>query len=255
MTPRAEPAAPTLPANLPERPHTLVFVACAARTGSSLLTAAMATTGALGRPDEYLCPGREHRWAERWGLAWPDAGYDAYVDMMLRQSSTPNGVASIKVFASHMLQQMSTVFTGPDSFDPCTVRFIHLRRTDKVRAALSEWRAHASGQWMLAPGQQRVPVDGAPATWELTRFHEFHHAWDRVWLAARADRDDVLELFYEDVAADVGKAMRQVTAHVGVDTPPYVPEALPQRLARSGEDEWIRRWVHETGGCAECGHV
>lgn len=250
-----EASRPHLPIELPERPHTLVFVACAPRTGSSLLTWAMRSTGVLGLPDEYLRPGSEDGWAQHWKLGGAPGGTTpAYVDAMLRAASTPNGIAGVKVFASHLIQQMDSVFAGPGAFEPTRTRLVHLRRRDKVRAALSEWRAQRTGQWTLAPGAVAIAPEGEPSSADITRFHEFHHAWDHIWLAARAGRADVLELVYEDVAMDVGVAVAEVAEFAGAGTVAHKPDALPLRLARPGDDGLIARWVRETGGCTDCGH-
>jgi LPS sulfotransferase NodH len=217
----------------------------------------MRSTGQLGDPYEYLRPGSETEWVARWGIEPPSvAGYGPFLRAMCGAASTPNGVASIKVFALHAIHHQETIFgAGRAPFGDAAVKLVHLRRDDKVRAAVSEWKAAETGQWVLQPGDQRVAVLRRPRVAEITRYHHFQHAWERYWLAARAEDVDWIELRYEDVVADVPGAVDQIATFAGVGPVRVEPSHLPRRLAEGPEDAWIDEWAAETGGCAECGHT
>lgn len=231
-------------------------IASAPRNGSTLLAGAIWSSGRLGRPDEYFRPGDEALWADRWGLEWPNRdGYAAYVAAMLHASTTPNGVFSMKLFPSHALGVTDTVFApGSEHFGDLELKLVHLRRRDKVRAALSEWKAQMTGQWVRLAGEPRPEVPRSPRSSELTKFHEHQHAWDRFWCGARADGVDWIELFYEDVAADVGAAVERIGDLVGEPDVRCDRVVPPIRQTEPIDEVWINRWVSETGGCSECGH-
>ena len=81
------------------------MIASAPRTGSTLLTGALRSTGRLGVPAEYLNPEMISAWANEWGIPAEDApGSRRYFDAILEAGTTPNGVCGIKLFGHHALQ-------------------------------------------------------------------------------------------------------------------------------------------------------
>lgn len=247
------------PEEVPGEVDVRVFysLAAAPRTGSTLLSAALWSTGALGRPEECFRPGDQQRWAKEWGIDWPDPdGLDAYLRAMIRWSTTPNGVCAVKLFPSHLLA-LPEGFMPPraDGLGGADVRMVHLRRRDKVRAGISEWKAQVTGQWVLLPDESPVPPPRAPHPEEITRYHEFQHAWDRFWCGARAGGVPSMELEYEETIEDLDSAVEQVAEFLGVEDVDTSRIVRPRRQSRPVEDDWIRSWVDATGGCAECGHT
>jgi len=175
---------------------------------------------------------------------------------MVSASTTPNGVAAVKLFPLHLLALPEEVFAEPERQFGAPVKMVHLRRRDKVRAGLSEWKAQMSGQWVRLPGEERTEVPRPPRDSEITKYHEFQHAWDRFWCASRADGVDWIELHYEDVVQDLGAAVQRIANFVGarLDSPAGAAKRT-LRQSDPADDQLIERWVQATGGCDECGHV
>lgn len=99
-----------------------------------------------------------------------------------------------------------------------------LGREDKLRQAISWWRADASGQYALPGGAVAAapPAFDPVAIGRLVRYAEACEAGWRNWFAANSI--EPLEIVYEDLIKDPDKAVRDV-AH-------FLDVTLPLRLSR-----------------------
>jgi LPS sulfotransferase NodH len=93
---------------------------------------------------------------------------------------------------------------------------VWLRREDKLRQAISWWRAAATGQYGLAPGEvpAEPPEFDRDAIGRLLRYAQAGEAGWRDWFAAHSIRP--LEIVYEDLIQDVDQAARNVAGFLGV---------------------------------------
>jgi LPS sulfotransferase NodH len=121
------------------------------------------------------------------------------------------------------------------------LHFVWLRRADKIRQAISWWRADATGQYALTgedpaaepPGYDRAAVD------RLVSFAAACDAGWQSWFTAHAIQP--LQLWYEDVSQDPDAAVRTVAAFLNVPLPDGLPRFHPR--TRQQADEHTERLV------------
>ena len=129
----------------------------------------------------------------------------------------------------------------PDAADPDVLaaafpglRYVWLRREDKLRQAISWWRAAATGQYGLAPGEvpAEPPEFDRDAIGRLLRYAQAGEAGWRDWFAAHSIRP--LEIVYEDLIQDVDQAARNVAGFLGVPWPAGLVPVRP-RMRRQAD--------------------
>jgi LPS sulfotransferase NodH len=108
------------------------------------------------------------------------------------------------------------------------LRYVWLRRDDKLRQAISWWRAAATGEYGLEAGQ--APAEPPPfdrdAIGRLARYARECEDGGRGWFAAHAIRP--LEIVYEDMTQDIDKTVRTVAGFLGVTLPPGLGQFRPR---------------------------
>jgi trehalose 2-sulfotransferase len=182
-------------------------ICCVQRTGSWLLAHTLADTGYAGRPSDYFDQAERDSNTRQWGL--PAGDLAAYMRAVRDKATTPNGVLGSKLMWNDFdwlrsslhppagtdagLQFMRTAFPSP--------QFIWLRRQDKVRQGISWWRAAATNQWALRPGQE--PEQPAPDVEQMVQLVQFaqrcEDGW-RQWFTATGIQP--CEVFYEELVRD-----------------------------------------------------
>jgi LPS sulfotransferase NodH len=132
------------------------------------------------------------------------------------------------------VELLERLFGGPS--------YVWIRRRDKVRQAISLWRALQTRIWRA----ERPTDDGGPPQLRYS-FDAIEHlrrrlstddeAWGRFFADSRVEP---LELFYEeDVEPHPGAAVSKVLAYVGVELPPlWAPDASMVRQADGLNDDW-----------------
>lgn len=239
---------------------------------------ALADTGVLGRPEEFFCEQDEPNWCRRAGLS-PDAArldYRRYLDAMIQLGTTDNGVFGCKLmwqFVPHFVRRLRSLPELAGATPPAALRrampdlhVVRIRRRDKVRAAISEWRAGATGIWA-------VPGDGtqwpqAFAAWSarpgfdpdlVSRLHARAHANEEACRQfASACRVRQMVVTYEDLVANWEDTLGHVAGVLVPQDGGDVPSIPPPRLRRQADEEserYIASWVRVTGGCHTCGHT
>lgn len=182
-------------------------ICCVQRTGSWLLAHTLADTGCAGRPSDYFDEAERENRTREWGVSAGDL--TAYIRVMRDKATTPNGVLGSKLMWNDFDWLRSSVrppagreagqefmrTTFPDA------QFIWLRREDKLRQGISWWRAAATDQWALRPGQE--PAQPAPDVEQIVQLVRFaqrcEDGW-RQWFASTGIQP--CEVVYEDLARD-----------------------------------------------------
>lgn len=173
-----------------DRPRKSVIVCMTPRSGSTLLCDYLAQSEVVGRPEEYFL-------AESWdgllaahGVA--DAG--ALVSTIATAGTGDNGVFGLKLgigggVLGRMLHAVEAATGDPGldgiwaAFGPPT--FIWATRRDKLRQAISWWRAIQTGRWRHAePDPDRGPeppdaIDHDAVSHLLRELAHREAAWDR----------------------------------------------------------------------------
>jgi trehalose 2-sulfotransferase len=265
----------------------LSYLVCATpRSGSTLLCQALGQTGVAGqpeeyfealrksglprRPHEYFDPGRHANIVERLAFRempdgtarpsplWHPDTYDRYLAWALEEGTTPNGVFGAKLMWGYlgdfaqllrgiegmagrpMPELLARAFPG--------LRYVQITREDKVRQAVSLWKAVQTQAWKHEPGAEQAPavepVFSFRAVNYLVRLLTAHDAsWDAYFLGLGYEP---LKLTYEELAQSTSAVVGRVLEHLGIPSPERLDAEVPRLSVQADEvsELWVRR-VHE----------
>lgn len=266
------------------RPTRSYLVCATQRSGSTLLCETLEATGVAGRPREYFEELKETGIPRRpreyfWGLrspevirllpqesqldrdsehrpTWTRDDYSEHFHAALRAGTTPNGVFSAKLMWSYFpdfLELMRGIprFAGmgdgsllntafPD------LRYVFISRSDKVRQAVSLWRALQTWVWRKetgAPAEESLPDRRAIYSFDaidhlLDQLRRHEDAWRGFFF--RIGRQP-LGLFYEEVATDPDAAVARVLD--ALDIPLGSAHVSAPRSISRQSDELSESWV------------
>ena len=268
----------------PVRPRLSYLVCAMPRSGSTLLCHLLDQTGIAGhpqeyfealrhsglprRPHEYFDPDRHHNIVERLAFRempdreptpnplWHPETYDEYLAWALAQGTTPNGVFGAKLMWGY-LGDFAELLRGiegmaglpvPELLDQAfpEVHYVQITRRDKVRQAVSLWKAVQTQAWKREAAAEREtavePEFSFRAINYLVRLLTAHDAsWDAYFLGLGLQP---LKVTYEDLAHGPEQAVRQVLDHVGIDSPADLVIPEPRLSIQSDEisERWARRF-------------
>jgi LPS sulfotransferase NodH len=258
------------------------------RSGSTLLCELLESTGVAGRPKEFFeavaitgvppHPGDYLAGLPRTGAGIRDdltpsdappysdlRGLDSYRDHLARSfatGTTPNGVFAAKLMFRQLIEVEKLARTLDeyrelDGADLLNVMldiplYVWHRRTDKVRQAISLWRALQTRAWRAERAAAGEPVEQAlrasPSTADLRySFDGIDHlvyalsaddrGWDR-FFASHAITPLVVS-YEEDLESDRAGTVTRVLDALGVTAPEgWQPAEAMSRQADSLNDEW-----------------
>ena len=235
------------------------YIVCSTqRSGSTFLCQLLASTGVAGIPQEYFearaetgappHPGYFLAGLPRTGAGIRDDprptdapvysdlrsvdGWRAHLERTFQVGTTDNGVFAAKLMWNQLpdLEQHAAALpeyadvTGADLLERLFghPRYVWMRRRDKVRQAISMWRALQTRTWRLE--HPTANGDGPRLAYSFggiehlrRRLSADDQAWGRYFLNSPIEP---LELFYEDdVSPDPAGAVARVLAHIGVEVP------------------------------------
>jgi LPS sulfotransferase NodH len=260
-------------------PTTSYLVCATQRSGSTLLCEALKSTGVAGCPEEFfearVRTGRPRTAAgyfrepnapdigdilgdpEKLGRA-PDyssldgiVDYAEHLERTFARGTTPNGVFGAKLMWGHVddFTHFATrlpAFRGLplEELLPAVVpkpRYVWVTRKDKVRQAVSLWKAIQTEAWR---GSDH-PADHEPQYHEravdhlvkMLADHDTH--WEGFW--ARTGIEPLVISYEDDLsAAGPEQAVRKVLRHLDLSVPPSW--RAPEQMSRQA-DERSERWV------------
>ena len=252
------------------------YLVCATpRSGSTLLCETLADTGIAGHPLEFFeavpetgVPRRPRDYLA--GLEDPQAlaliadapphrpppysdvrgieNYAEHLENVRRSGTTPNGVFGAKIMWAHLVDLGRRL--GTDDLSALVdeqfsrPRLVWVRRRDRIRQAVSLWRAMQTQSWRA----ENEAGAGEPQYSEAAIGHlvallgEHDAAWERFFARHGGA---VLELTYEDVASDLRVTLARTLAHIGVTAPAGALDALPRmrRQADERSDAWAEAYA------------
>jgi LPS sulfotransferase NodH len=261
------------------------YLICATpRSGTTLLCETLEATGVAGVPREYFEELKETGISRRpreyfWGLrspevirllpaesqldgeserssSWSRDNYAAHFNAALRDGTTPNGVFGAKLMWSYFpdfLELMRGIprFAGMGYGSLLNAAFpeldyVFVSRSDKVRQAVSLWRALQTWVWRSAsgaPAEEPLPqrqivysFDAIGHLLDQLRRHE--DAWRGFFF--RIGRRP-LAINYEELASDPEAAVARVLDALGVP-PEHAAAPTPRAIGRQS-DEISETWV------------
>jgi LPS sulfotransferase NodH len=243
--------------NSPSKSYIIWF---SQRTGSTLLCKALEATNVAGKPGEWLL-----------AADMPDLleGHQVDTSEALRQklwslASTPNGVCGLKFspYEPYHTQLLDLFRQLPDASGAGTnradvwsnvmpnCRHIFLTRRNKVRLAVSWWKAICSQEW-------HREVDG-PALDQGDHSAYNYEAIDHLLCEATLREAAIQELFsegdivphtivYEDFIADFEGTIRDTLDFLEVTLPERITIEPPffTKLADDVSEAWVQRFRRE----------
>jgi LPS sulfotransferase NodH len=225
------------------------------RAGSWLLCHALEDTSMLGVPAEYFHRGDEPFWRGRWGASTEEE----FLCALRERPVTANGVWGSKMMWNYFADSVARLRAWPPlgqlpgTTDPDVLaaafpglRYVWLRRDDKLRQAISLWRAAATGQYALGFGEQSAPPPpfDRDAIDRLVRWAEQGEAGWRGWFAAHSITP--FEIVYEDMTPRLTTVVRDVAAFLGVALPTGLGTVRPR--LRPQADEHTEHFVERFRG-------
>jgi trehalose 2-sulfotransferase len=267
LDPRAsDPALDVVPAPTLER---VVILAATPRSGSTFLAGVLSRAD-VGRPVECLNPEVVEQFRARWGVPRPtlhervrglrrrlrgDRGRPgslrltrrslrAYLDLLARHRTGPNGVFSVRVLDRHL----GTLLDAGLDFDlwgpPPT--FVYLSRRDRVAQAVSWHRATQDGAWSsyASPsGRGEARYDEAAIARRLADVEAGCRRWER-YFATRSVAP--IRVVYEDLDADHEAITARLLADLGLPGRAVQPPGV-QRQRDHVNAEWVARFSAARG--------
>jgi len=240
--------------NFPQKTYAIWF---SQRTGSTLLCSTLASTGVAGKPGEWLLETADERHRE--GVLDPED----YRRMIWEKGSTPNGVCGVKLsyFEPFFTETISHFAALPecqqeqvsraDVWD-CVLpncRHIFMTRRNKIRLAVSWWKAIQSGEWHRLKESKPVEKDLAQAYSYDAINHllvesVFREAGIQAFFAEAGIQP--LTIVYEDFIADFAGTIRRALAFLELDGQNIqIGEPKTTKLADALSENWVQRFRQE----------
>lgn len=254
------------------------FLVCATpRSGSTLLCELLAATGVAGRPQEFFerlyatnLPRQPREYFEHFEdptvidllkptdtSAVPESAesFEARLAAALRDGATPNGVWSSKLMWGYTLDLLRRLRERPDTeglrpYDAFErllpgVRYVHVRRRDKVAQAISLWTAVQTARW-----RQEDEEDSGPPPEPVYSYAGIRHLatqltnQDQAWIAWFAGGGIEPEVVvYEDLIDDQRGTVLGLLRSMQIDTHGVEVEAPAMRRQSGGRSaEWAERF-------------
>lgn len=227
------------------------------RTGSTLLCKAIESTGVAGVPREWFnCP-------PDLLSTYHQSTYTELQEYLWKLGSTDNGVFAINhsYYEPHFSQLIETLRKFPACPSTATKRtevweqvfpnhcHIFMTRRNKIRLAVSWWRAIQSDEWHKANGEQREQVDLSNSY----SFDAINHLYNECSMREAGIQEffteggfTPLNIFYEDFIQNYEGTIRTILDYLELDSRSIsiAPPALT-KLADDVSEEWTQRFREE----------
>jgi trehalose 2-sulfotransferase len=180
---------------------------------------------------------------------WEREDYRRRLDWALREGTTPNGVFGAKMMWGYFPDFLELARgiprlggMGDGSLLNAAFPGLHYVFNDKVRQAVSLWRALQTWVWRQEAGAPEG--EPAPVQRPVYSLDAIDHLLDQLRRLARlllSHRATALSIFYEDVVGDLRGSVERVLTPIGVE--PYLDWTLPVSSPRGQSDELSESWV------------
>lgn len=227
----------------PKQSYTIWF---SQRTGSTLLNTALVSTGVACNPAEWL----NYMWNDPKSFNHDNLAY------IWQNGTTPNGMFGIKIgYEQHWIDAFRKMFDLPaeatsgevwsTAFPNCS-KHIYMTRRNKVRLAVSWWRAIVSDEWHREAGTASKAYDLE----DKYNYDAIHHLIQESVMFEAALEDfftqnsiSPMTVVYEDFIQDYEGTVMNVLKYLGVPTEDVkvAPPTL-DKLADEFAEQWVQRY-------------
>jgi LPS sulfotransferase NodH len=217
------------------------------RTGSTLLSQALASTGVAGNPAEWIT------------FRDPITISKEEIESIWKEGSTSNGVFGVKTcLTREWIDGLRKLYDLPESASQAEVwrsafpnsdKHIWMTRRNKVRLAVSWWRAIVSGEWHRQFAEQPQEHDIA----DKYDFDAINHLFTECSFREAAMEQFFSEegivpltIVYEDFILNYEGTVIKVLEHLEIPTE-GVKVAPPSfdRIADDVAEQWVQRYREE----------
>jgi trehalose 2-sulfotransferase len=251
-------------------PNISYLIMATPRSGSFLLCEALINTNLAGRPTEYFGPAQTRLLLKEWCAP----GYAACLARIMEDGTTPNGVFGAKIiwqfledFVDHLrdihgYEKLSIPHLLSAIFPHLS--YIWITRRDKVRQAISYWKALQTDDWIgIEDGQTQVPSTASKSalaengkrqpsknevlfdfkTIERLRrgIEEDEREMQQYFAACQVQP---LKIVYEDFVGTYEETALQVLDYlrIPVSGPLVFGERTLKKQANEQTEEWVQRY-------------
>jgi trehalose 2-sulfotransferase len=229
------------------------------RTGSTLLCKALESTGVAGKPNEWLYAPDAKDFLEYFGVK----NYEELQKHLWELGSTPNGICGVKFsFYQPYFSKILELFSNfPDSPKRGCSRaeiwnhafpnsqHIFMTRRNKVRLAVSWWKAIKTQEWRRDAYQVPTVVDLTNAY----SFEAINHLLCECTLREAGIQEFFsetnivpLSIFYEDFINEYDRTVKTVLNFLEIDSSPLdITPPHYVRLADEISEIWVERFRNE----------
>ena len=264
------------------QPRISYLVCATPRSGSTLLCEALTNTGLAGYPKEYFealketglprsprdyfkktsnpelldLIGNYSRGDNALPVLSGFASYSDYLSSVLGKGTTPNGVFGAKLMWGYLedfllyLQEIPAYrdLPVPQLFSTIfpNLHYIHISRRDKVRQAISLWRAIQTWSWRQEQSSaQETPSHSTRE--QVFNFAAIDHLVQRILVHEEAWKQYFVEnaiqpfsVVYEELTEMYEKTALQILQYLKIPLPPSV--AFEERQMRQQADTLSKQW-------------
>lgn len=219
------------------------------RSGSNFLCEVLTSTGIAGNVHEYFW--NPPSWYEQWSVS----DFGSYLDRMLEEGQTPNGVFGMKVMSWHLdefapkiaeergwigrsvPQILAQIFPN--------LQYVWLTRRDKLRQAISLHRAHQTRLWRSTDVGKAPPTEPAFNYELIDLFLDAMVLGDASWQEYfSAASIQPLTVVYEDFIRDARQGAAEILEYLDIPVPPTLSfvEWRHQKQADALSDAWVQHY-------------
>ena len=218
-------------------PTTISYMVCSVpRCGSSLLCELLCNTQLAGAPTEFFDAQLMSEFRGRWG----SRSLEDYLRDLLERKTSPNGVFGIKVHWGQLGNALGEA--DPAELFP-GLRYVHMRREDRLRQAVSWVRALQTNQWASTHELRGEPAfDAAKIALYLERIDAEESQWHAFFEHRRITPHTVT---YRALVDSPQGTVRDVLAYLGVPGAAAAVCGAPTLLRQADvvTDEWVERYL------------
>jgi len=225
------------------------------RNGSTLLCKGLEQTGIAGIPGEYFNIFDSNSLCEHYKVST----WNELRDKLWSLGTSKNGVFGIKHNMTASIYREIATLKGISEGEPIdeeqlvqdlfpNCKHIFLTRRNKVRQAVSWWKAIKDNQWHLEPNQQHE---------NEADFYEEHYDFDALThlykeaalrecaIQAHYTKHGIqpLTLVYEDFVKDFKNTIKQIIDYLDIEYDQLnIKEMYYQKTANQDSEKWVQRF-------------
>jgi len=216
------------------------MICAVSRSGSTYLCELLASTLALGNPNEYFNTAGRRR---RMGPSYP-ADRFAQIDIIRTIGATSNGIYAVKVIGP----QLARIASSIDPFrDLPNLSFVRIHRRDILGQAISLARARQTGRFITSDQQRGAPAySQGQIRHAIQSIRQQEAIWDETMARLAAQP---LVVAYEEILSDAQHVVDRIATHMGVAMPVPIDRTLITLSVQRDEQsvEWRERFLAEAG--------